>query len=802
MVKTSYISCACNRLPHTADWGSNNLICYAANNAVAIYDPEAKKFGSVLSTLHAHSDRVNVVRWIRPRFLEAETEFLSASSDGTAIIWNAVDLKAGSFKPTDILRINEPTTICDAIYFSSNPSDLLICTGSIDGDFRFWLRVGDQEIEPTQILNFSKKLPIEARLALLQSQHGENPNPLLLLAMEDSTILLYSTTCNKVNDSNQKKIGDFVKVQTLVGHEDWVTCIDYFLTDSNDLFIATGSQDNTIRLWKISSCTNNQSEIDETGELKPKKQNFFIHNREYEIILESILSGHDAWIYEVHWHPAIEVNGKRSQPMKLLSCSLDKSAIIWEPSGSAGIWSEIMRVGEVGGNSSGFYGCKFGPNGKSILTHGYHGSFHMWNYQEKSQGWVPRTAPSGHFAGVVDLCWDPKGRYLLTASIDQTTRVHAPWPQENGEESWHEIGRPQIHGYDMSCLAILKPYMFASGAEEKVVRIFIAPLTFKNYLEKITDDVDEFNADTMAEGASVPALGLTNKAVLDDEPNDIKSQNNQIENSRNINYDEPPLEEELVRGTLWPELQKLYGHGYEIFSMAARHDGTLLATSSKSTSAEHAAIILWNTKSWSQAQKLSAHQLTVTQLAFSPNDKYLLSVSRDRRWALFINCENEKYELLVISSKKDSLHTRIIWCCAWTNDSKYFATGSRDGKVGIWSANINKDETASPVTDLHVNDSSVTALAFAPLETQDKFFYILAIGYESGSIDVRKIHQTDNQESYDWVQLAFLQSSNAHHSTVKRIAFRPQHKTQQKNVIQLASCGSDSVVKIHDILLE
>ena len=390
-------------------------------------------------------------------------------------------------------------------------------------------------------------------------------------------------------------------------------------------------------------------------------------------------------------------------------------------------------------------------------------------------------------------------RFLLTASVDQTTRIHAPWVQEDGEESWHEIGRPQIHGYDMSCLAILKPYIFASGAEEKVVRIFTAPLTFKNYLQTITDDMTDFETASMAEKASVPALGLTNKAVLDEAL--VDESFNNIENySRDINYNEPPLEEDLVRYTLWPELQKLYGHGYEIFTMAARYDGTMLATASKSTSSEHAAIILWDTKTWSQTEKLLAHQLTVTQLAFSPNDEYLISVSRDRRWSLFIH-KDGKYELLITSPKKDSLHTRIIWCCAWTNDSKYFATGSRDGKIGIWSTNIDTNAQLLPITDLHISDASITALAFAPLETMDKFLYILAIGFESGCIDIRKIQQKDNQE-YDWVQIALLNSSTAHHLTVKRLAFRPKHKTQKKNFIQLASCGSDSAVKIHDILLD
>jgi elongator complex protein 2 len=353
----------------------------------------------------------------------------------------------------------------------------------------------------------------------------------------------------------------------------------------------------------------------------------------------------------------------------------------------------------------------------------------------------------------------------------------------------------------MSCLAILTPYMFASGAEEKVVRIFTAPLIFKNILEQTTDDVIDFDINIMNEGASVPALGLTNKAILNKNLYNLSSYKDIFKNySRDINLKEPPLEENLVQYTLWPELQKLYGHGYEIFSMAARHDGTLLATASKSTLPENAAIILWNTRTWSQTQQLFSHQLTVTQLAFSPDDIYLLSVSRDRRWSLF-SYQSEKYELLISSSKQESFHTRIIWCCAWTNDSKYFVTGSRDGKIGIWSKNVTIDMQPIPITNFSSSNNSVTALAFAPLNIQNKFTYILAIGYENGCIDIRKIQQTNNQESYDWIQIAFLNSSDGHHSIVKKLSFRPKHKIQEKNIIQLASCGSDSLIKIHSITL-
>lgn len=54
------------------------------------------------------------------------------------------------------------------------------------------------------------------------------------------------------------------------------------------------------------------------------------------------------------------------------------------------------------------------------------------------------------------------------------------------------MARPQIHGYDMQTICALGRFKFASGAEEKIVRTFQAPVNFIENFKRLCciDDND------------------------------------------------------------------------------------------------------------------------------------------------------------------------------------------------------------------------------------------------------------------------------------------------------------------------
>lgn len=163
--------------------------------------------------------------------------------------------------------------------------------------------------------------------------------------------------------------------------------------------------------------------------------------------------------------------------------------MMWTLDPSTKIWLSSSRFGEIGGTNLGFFGALWGKEANTILAHGWGGSFHVWHRENQDAPWKSRLSISGHYDKVASLAWEPEGQYLITVSKDQTARLHGPW-RRNGVTTWHELARPQIHGYDIEDVAFLSRLRYISGSEEKIVRVFDAPAKFIESMHYLGTDAN------------------------------------------------------------------------------------------------------------------------------------------------------------------------------------------------------------------------------------------------------------------------------------------------------------------------
>ncbi|XP_075684608.1 elongator complex protein 2 isoform X2 [Rhinoderma darwinii] len=784
-VHLAHAAFSVNRCPHCVSWSGGDVLACGTCHSVVLYSPQKN---IMVSTLNGHTGRVNCVRWIRKPDCSAETEIVSGGSDKKVIIWKTKD---NQLVHSEVLAGHaEAVCAVHAMYNTSNSEHgLLVASAASDCTVRIWSR-NQSTTECLQTLSFGNGFVLDVCLSVLPGSGV----PILACGGDDSRVHLFVM-----------QDGQFQKTQVLHGHEDWVRGVE-FAINGQDMYLTSCAQDSLIRMWKIfpKSAIENLKIDDEENYIKLKENMLTVKEKgeefTYAVTLESVLAGHENSVYAVHWQPSFLKDGSIVQPMSLLSASMDKTMILWEPDEETGVWLEQVRVGEVGGNTLGFYGCQFSPEKSMILAHAFHGALHLWSRNpERHEEWIPMVVISGHFNSVQDLRWDPDGEFIITVGTDQTTRLFAPWKRsDQAQVTWHEIARPQIHGYDMQCIAMIGSFQFVSGADEKVLRVFSATWNFIENFSRISNTSTHrilLNDYTkFPEGATVPALGLSNKAV----------------------FHEPPTEDHLLQNTLWPEVQKLYGHGYEIFSVACNSARTIIASACKASKKEHAVIVLWSTTSWKQIQSLSFHNLTVTQMAFSPNDKFLLAVSRDRNWSLWRKQEEiptesvPQFMLYANTDKNTSVHTRIIWSCDWTPDSKFFVTGSRDKKVIVWGDcqkhDLLGEKSATSVkpcsTLLDTEDSVTTVSVNQVIASQGS--YIIAVGLDCGKINLYKWEH--NIEPNDWIKAFEIDQSLCHTLTVKQLCWRSKpgragHDDDADNGdwLQLASCGADHGVKIFNV---
>jgi elongator complex protein 2 len=709
--------------------------------------------------LVGHTDIVNTVRFYQT---PSSLLIISGSVDKSIRIWRsdltptAADRK---FQCIEVLESHQSTVNCIA----ATPGVDIFATGSADATVKIWKVVNDK----AQLLQTIKVAPRFFPLALTLSPLKEALGSVILAVAGTAAIVqLY------VADSTAGEASDFKLQATLSGHEGWIRSLAFTHgSDSpdSDLLLSSASQDKYTRLWRVhqggelpaAAAAGSDPKLGAFlpgKSLSNKAHRFSAQGKAYSATFEALLLGHDDWIYSTAWRPG-------GGTLQLLSASADNSLTIWEQDTTSGIWVSVTRLGEISvlkgsttatGSTGGFWTGLWSPSGETVVCLGRTGSWRQWNYNIGQDRWIQGVGISGHVLAVTGIAWSRRGDYLLSTSSDQTTRLHAKWTRGSGA-TWHEMARPQIHGYDLNCIDTLGESQFVSGADEKLLRVFKEPKAVAELLQKLCGIKSSDDPD-MPDAANMPVLGLSNKAVDaiadGEEPEAINGTDldavdpASIMHKSTLNLPHPPLEDHLSRHTLWPEIEKLYGHGYEISALACSHDGALIATACKASSLEHAVIRIFETRDWHEIRPpLAAHSLTVTRLRFSGDDACLLSVGRDRQWAVFARDarappgDGKDNAIFGLAEANLRGHARMILDAAWAPGAgRAFATAGRDKVAKLWGQGDGKGGFACRSTI--PEESPVTAVDFTGVLSEGGEAY-LAVGTEAGRLTVYRVNVKD-----------------------------------------------------------
>lgn len=677
-------------------------------------------------------DTVNVVKFLDSTYL------LSGSVDKTVKIWERKD---GQFVCVETLSQHTGSINCIAV--AERHSDIFV-SGAADGTFIVWKMSNGSATMIQKVVIKPRFFPLSIALASL------NGGSSYALAVAGTTSIVQVYIADGTAENSE-----FELRATLSGHEGWIRSLAFTRQNdqaSDDLILSSASQDKYIRLWRIhqgkelpAAATANDPAA---GAFMPgkalsnKAHRFVAGGEDYSATFEALLLGHEDWVYSTVWR---HVQRDDQKALQLLSASADNSLSIWEQDKASGIWVSMTRLGEISaqkgsttatGSTGGFWTGLWSEDGKSIVCIGRTGSWRQWNYAIKEDSWVPHFGVGGHVRSVTGISWSKRGEYLLSTSLDQTTRLHAEWKRDN-DLTWHEMARPQIHGYDLNCIDTLGDKQFVSGADEKLLRVFDEPKAVAQVLQNLAG-IKAGDIEGMPDAANVPVLGLSNKAVETEEA-EKTSDEPSAEDDTSAAASSPPLEDQLSRNTLWPEIEKLYGHGYEISALATSRDGSVIATACRASSLDHAVIRLFDSKTWNQVMPpLTAHSLTVTRLRFSPDDNLLLSVGRDRQWAIFEreSSGSTEYKLKYSDPKG---HSRMILDAAWApGASGAFATAGRDKSIKLWSM----DECSHKCVLALKEDAPVTSIDFADVVAEDSHAW-LAVGTEAGRLSFHLISLAD-----------------------------------------------------------
>ncbi|MFB2804324.1 hypothetical protein [Microcystis sp. BLCC-F209] len=465
----------------------------------------------------------------------------------------------------------------------------------------------------------------------------------------------YEVSDTKVMDALQKVLTEGREYNRLDGHNGSVNSVS-FSPDGKTL--ATGSSDNTIKLWDV-----------ETGK---------------EI---RTLSGHNGYARGEDNH--ISSVSFSSDGKTLTSGSNDDTIILWNVE-----TGEEIRT--LSGHNGSVNSVSFSPDGKTLATGSRDKTIKLWNVET---GQKIRTL-SGHKWSVNSVSFSRDGKTLASGSSDNTIKL---WNVETGEEirtlSWHNR---EVNSVSFSS----DGKTLATGSEDTTIKLWDVE-TGKGIRTLSGHNGSVYSVSFSNDGKTLASGGWDNTIKLwnvetGQEIRTLSGHNGFVE-SVSFSSDGKTLASGSRDKTikLWnvetgKEIRTISGHNDRVNSVSFSNDGKTLASGGWDNT-----IKLWNVETGEEIRTLSGHNGSVNSVSFSNDGKTLASGGWDNTIKLW-NVETGK-EIRTLSGHNDSVNS-----VSFSPDGKKLASGSRDKTIKLWNV-----ETGQEIRTLFGHNDSVSSVSFS-----------------------------------------------------------------------------------------
>ncbi|MFF8268339.1 trypsin-like peptidase domain-containing protein [Streptomyces sp. NPDC016562] len=477
----------------------------------------------------------------------------------------------------------------------------------------------------------------------------------------------------------------------LTGHAQAVDAVA-FSPDGKTL--ATGSLDNTARLWDVHTGKTRHTLKGHTDQLfavafSPDGSLLATAGREAEVRLWKVatgehlasLTGHQSGVTSVAFSP----DGKT-----LAAASYD-TVQLWD--------LKDQKAGAVlRGHTRLVTSVAFSPNGKTLATGSGDNTVRLW---DMDTGKTPRILKQ-HTAPVNAVAFSPDGKALASAFNDAVVLV---WDVDSGRPgpeigtvtesvAFSPDGRTLVtggSGYQGDYSVTLwnpktaAPISSLTGHSDQVLRTAFSP--DGKTLASVGRDhtVRLWDVNPKLTGTALTGhTDLVSSVAFSPDGKTVAT--GSADNTARLWT--------VATGTSRPPL---VGHSNQISSVAFSPDGATLATASFDTTAR-----LWDVKTGKIRHILAGHENTVNAVAFSPDGKTVATAASDRTVRLW-DTESGKIRHILKG------HTDYVLAVAYSPDGKTLATGGYDYTARIWDV-----DTRRTLHILRGHNGRVRSVAFSP----------------------------------------------------------------------------------------